>query len=142
MAVVVGTFMTQGEADDAVAALKEAGFSDGDLSVVSQTDAVDPPLDNEQRGGRAVDGATIGAAVGAVIGGALLGPVGAVLGGAAVGSGLAAALMSRGLAQREAEEYEAQLNAGRVVVAVEAGDRTVAAGNVLHRAGAQHIEAE
>jgi hypothetical protein len=139
MAVLVGTFNTQTEADQALADLEEAGFSDGDLSIISRTDAVDPPDTPEQRGHWAVDAATVGAAVGVVVGGALLGPVGALIGGAAAGGGLAAAFKSRGMAEREAQEYEAQLRAGRVVLAVDAGDRVSMVEAILDRAGARRI---
>jgi hypothetical protein len=126
MAVLVGTFQTAEEADAAVARLREAGFADTDLSLISRPgDAVDPPPDPEQRGHRA--------AVGAVVGGALLGPVGAVLGGVAGGGGLAAALNARGVEQADAAEYERRLQAGAYVLAVEAGARTADADAILTR---------
>jgi hypothetical protein len=140
MAVLVGTFDTAGAADAAVARLREAGFADADLSLISRPgEAVDPPPDPEQRGHRAVDAAAIGAAVGAVVGGALLGPVGAVLGGVAAGGGLATALHARGVEEADAAEYERRLQAGAYVLAVEAGDRVAAADAALAAAGAERI---
>ncbi|CAA9227629.1 MAG: hypothetical protein AVDCRST_MAG77-822 [uncultured Chloroflexi bacterium] len=140
MAVLVGTFDTADGADAAVARLREAGFSDGDLSLISRPgEAVDAPLDPEARGHRTVDAAAIGAAVGAVVGGALLGPIGAVLGGVAAGGGLATVLNSRGVQQADAAEYERRLQAGAYVLAVEAGDRVAAADAALTAAGAERI---
>ena len=140
MPVVVGSFQTADAADAAVARLNEAGFSDGDLSLISRPgEAVDPPPDETQRNNNAIDAAAVGAAVGAVLGGALLGPVGAVLGGAAAGGGLAAALNSRGVDRAEADEYERRVQAGQYVLAVEAGDRVAVADAILTEAGAERV---
>ena len=140
MAVLVGTFQTADAADAAVARLKEAGFADADLSLVSRAgDAVDPPPDRDQRDHRAIDVAAIGAAVGAVVGGALLGPLGAVLGGAAAGTGLAAALNARGVDPDEAAEYERRLRLGQYVLAVDAGDRVATVDSILASTGAERI---
>jgi hypothetical protein len=143
MAVLVGSFQTAYEASEAVTRLREAGFSDSDLSLISRPEeASEPPADAEQRGHRAVDAAAIGAAVGVIVGGALLGPLGALLGGAAAGGGLAAALNSRGVQRAEAEEYERRLHAGAFVLAVDAGARIAAADAALTAAGAGRIAVE
>lgn len=143
MAVLIGTFETQDAVDTAIVRLREAGFADADMSVVSRPgEAVEAPPDPEQRGHHAVDAAAIGAGVGVIVGGALLGPVGALLGAAAGGGSLAALLMSRGVAQRDAQEYERRLEAGRYVLAVEAGDRTGVADSILTTSGAERIDVE
>jgi len=140
MAVLVGTFKSVDEADDAVTRLKAAGVSDGELSLITRTgDAVDPPSGEEQRGHRSMDLAAVGAMAGAVVGGALLGPVGAVIGGMAAGGGLAAALNSRGVERADAEEYERRLSEGQHVVAVEATGREDTVRAILAGAGADHI---
>lgn len=142
MAVVVGAFNTQYDADAALNDLKASGFSEAHLAVVSHLEAVEAPPDHEQRGNDAVDAAAIGGIVAAVVGGALLGPLGAVIGGAAVGGGFAALLMSRGVAEQEARDYEEQLHQGRVVITVEVGEdrtRIQAAEAVLARHGAWRV---
>jgi hypothetical protein len=140
MAVLVGTFQTAGDADAAVTRLKEAGFSDGDLSLISRPgQAEDAPPDPVQRDNNAVDAGAVGAIAGAVLGGALLGPVGAVLGGAVAGGGLAAALHSRGVDRSEADEYERRLETGQYVLAVDAGDRAAVADALLTESGAERV---
>jgi uncharacterized membrane protein len=143
MAVLVGTFGTRAQADDAIERLKALGFAEADLALVSKAeDAVGAPKDEEQRAHDAVDVSVVGAVLGAVLGGALLGPVGAVIGGTAAGGGLAAALASRGMSDAEAREYEARLRQGRYLLAVEVGDRAPAARAALDAAGADRIAVE
>jgi uncharacterized membrane protein len=143
MAVLVGTFGTRAQADDAIERLKALEFAEADLALVSKAeDAVGTPKDEEQRAHDAVDVSVVGAVLGAVLGGALLGPVGAVIGGTAAGGGLAAALASRGMSDAEAREYEARLRQGRYLLAVEADDRAPAARAALDAAGADRIAVE
>ena len=146
MALIVGSFGTQTQAEDAVARLKAIGFGDDDLSVVSTAaDPVGAPKDEGQQADDRVDAGVVGAAVGAVVGGALLGPVGAVLGGVAAGGGLVAALGSRGMSEDEAREYEARLRAGRYVLAVDTPDtatpdREATVREILRAAGADEVD--
>jgi uncharacterized membrane protein len=143
MAVVVGTFETRAQAEDAIERLKAAGFTDGDFSLISrEDDAVAAPEDEEQRAHRTVDVATVGAAAGAVLVGALLGPVGAVIGGLAAGGGLAAWLESRGLSGEAAADYERRLHAGRLTLVVNAEDRAVEARRLMNAAGADRIDTQ
>lgn len=146
MTVIAGSFGTQTEADDAVARLKAAGFTDDRLAVLSKAyDAVGAPKDDEQRANDAIDGATLGAAAGAVIGGALFGPVGAIVGGLAVGGGVAAALSRLGMSEEEAREFEARLHEGRYAVVVhldEDDPRAAEARRILAGSGASRIETE
>jgi hypothetical protein len=75
---------------------------------------------SEKEAESAVNSAALGAAVGVFVGGGAMGPLGIALGAVAgTGVGLAAALVSRGLSQNEAQEYEADVMAGRYLVAVE-----------------------
>jgi uncharacterized membrane protein len=140
MPVVVGTFDTQARAEAAVERLKDMGFTDADLSVVSRAaDPPDPPKDDEQRANDTVDASVAGAALGAVLGGFLLGPVGAVIGGTAAGGGVAALLSSHGTSEEEAREYEARLREGRYLVAVRTEDSTADVRAALDRSGADRI---
>jgi uncharacterized membrane protein len=140
MPVVVGTFDTQTQAEAAVAGLKDMGFTDADLSVVSRAaDPPDPPKDDEQRANDTVDASVAGAALGAVLGGFLLGPIGAVIGGTAAGGGVAAVLSSHGASDDEAREYEARLREGRYLVVVKTEDSTAGARAALDQFGAERI---
>ena len=146
MAVVAGTFLTRGEADDAMDRLRANGVHETEFSLISHAhDAVGAPMDDEQRAHRTIDAATVGAAAGAVLVGALLGPVGAVIGGVAAGSGVAALLESRGMQRAEAEAYERHLREGRYVLAVHLGDsdsRLPVVQRILESAGATRIGIE
>ena len=146
MAIVAGSFITRGEAEDAIARLKANGFSEADFALISPPeDAVGAPEDDEQRAHRTVDAATVGAAAGAVLVGALLGPVGAVIGGVAAGAGVAALLESRGMIHADAEEYERRLREGRHVLAVPLADddtRLSGVERILDSAGATRVGVE
>jgi len=143
MVVLLGSFETRTQAEDAIAALKGSGFDEGDFSLISNAARpVGAPVDDDQRANTQVDLAVVGGAIGAVLGGALLGPIGAVLGGVAAGGGLAAALGPHGVSDEEAEAYERRLHAGRYVLAVRI-DGTERSGEVrraMTAAGADRIE--
>ncbi len=143
MPIVLGSFETQTQAEDAMERLNGMGFSENDYSIVSRAqDAAGAPLDEEQRAGRQVDTAMVGGAVGAVLGGFLLGPVGAVIGGVAAGSGLAATLGALGVTDQEATEYQRRLHAGRYVLAVRDDGRTAEVRRALVSAGADDVQIE
>src|SRR5688572_20874566 len=118
MAVVLGSFDTQTEAEGAMDRMKSLGLDEDDFSIISHADPVDPPPDDDQRANTQVDVAVAGGAAGAVLGGLLLGPIGAVVGGLLAGGGLAAALVPHGVTKEEAEAYERRLHQGRYVLAV------------------------
>jgi Heat induced stress protein YflT len=145
MAIVLGSFETQSQAEDAMDRLKALGIGDADVSLVSHAgEAVGAPDDDSQRADDQVDIAVAGGAAGAVLGGFLLGPIGAVVGGVLAGGGLAAALRPHGVTHEEAEEYERRLNAGRYVLAtrVETDERADEARRVLAAAGADEVDVE
>ena len=118
MALVLGSFETQSQAEDAIDQLKGLGIGDADVSLVSHAShPVGAPEDDDQRANTRVDIAVAGGAAGAS-GGFLLGPIGAVAGGFLAGGGLAAALRPHGVTHEEAEAYEHRLHEGRYVLAV------------------------
>lgn len=144
MAIVLGSFEYQTQADDAMDRLRRAEFDDADFSVVSNADnAVGAPEDDDQRANTQVDLALVGGAAGAVLGGFLLGPVGAVIGGAAAG-GLAAALRPHGATEAEVSAYEHRLHAGRYVLAVrtEGAEKTDEARRILNASGAEEVHVD
>ncbi len=152
---VVGVFESQARADQAVADLKAAGFSDSDIGVVHR-DAEGKTVKTGAAGEtNAEEEAAIGAAAGAgalalgalavsfgvipVIGPVLaMGPLAAALisaGAGAAAGGIAGALIGWGIPEEDAAYYEGEVKAGRYLVTVEAGDRTAEAQLALHRHG-------
>jgi outer membrane lipoprotein SlyB len=79
---------------------------------------------SEEEAERAVNTAALGGAVGLFVGGGLMGPLGLALGAVAgTGVALAAVPAGRGLSRDEAQRYEADVLAGRYLVAVETDRR-------------------
>jgi uncharacterized membrane protein len=144
MAVVLGSFDTQTEAEGAMDRLKSLGLDEDDFSIVSHADPVDPPPDDDQRANTQVDVAVAGGAAGAVLGGLLLGPIGAVAGGLLAGGGLAAALVPHGVTKEEAEAYERRMHQGRYVLAVRTptDEIATAARRIMVESGAEEIEVD
>jgi hypothetical protein len=170
MAVIVGRFDTQAQAEQALLRLYDAGIEPEEATLVANTrttpgateartpDATEAraaaaeaearvsaarapaageaagPAGAEDAAGAntteketesAVNTASLGAAVGLFVGGAAMGPLGLALGAVAgTGVALAAVLAGRGLSQDEAQRYEADVLAGRYLVAVETDRRT------------------
>jgi outer membrane lipoprotein SlyB len=144
MAVVLGSFDTQTEAEGAMDRMKSLGLDEDDFSIISHADPVDPPPDDDQRANTQVDVAVAGGAAGAVLGGLLLGPIGAVVGGLLAGGGLAAALVPHGVTKEEAEAYERRLHQGRYVLAVRTPTDEIAdsARRIMVESGAEEIEVD
>jgi len=148
----VGVFETKARAEQAVADLKAAGFTDSEIGMVYRdaegktvkSGAADETYAEEG----AVTGAVAGAAGGALIGAGILagvipviGPVlalgtlGTVLANAAGGAaiaGLAGALIGWGIPEDDAEYYEGEVQAGRFLLTVDT-DRVDEARAILHR---------
>lgn len=154
----VGTFTDRSDAVAAVRELRDAGFTESQIGLITKRE---PTTDSGERTGlqddpthtRWEEGAGIGAAAGALTGTGLglavlagvippLGPVvagGALVallasagGGAAVGT-VVGGLVGLGIPEDEAVMYEGDVTAGRTLVAVSAGPRNVEAVGVLRR---------
>ena len=143
--IVSGVFDDRARAEQAVTALKRAGFGDDQIGVV-QRGAVrgeDIPLEAEMRLGNAtaaglLDGGVIGGLVGAVAvvfipgvgpllaGGILAGALEGVVVGATAG-GLMGIFAHLGIADEHARRYERAVQDGHVVVTVRAGERAAQA---------------
>jgi hypothetical protein len=159
MALIVGSFLSQSQAEQALLRLQEGGIGQDEAVLIAnaatpqdgaapdgqpastptETERVPSPAEpaaegavespdeepaaaasSEKEAEDAVNKAALGAAVGLFVGGGLMGPLGIALGSiVGTGMGLAAALVSRGLPSDEAERREADLLAGRYLVAVE-----------------------
>ena len=142
--------------------LREAGFAERDISIVTAApDATPRGVDVD--GGAPRSGVGPGAVTGGVMGGAIAvlagvgllaipgvgpfiaaGPIVAALGGVAVGAalgGLAGGLVALDLPEVDAKAYEARLRAGDVLIAVHPADASgfARAKAVLARSGATDI---
>lgn len=156
---VVGVFRDRAAAERAIDALNRSGFRDDEVGFVMRGNEHGDGADDIDRGSHAGEGAVSGILAGAGIGGIIaaaasllipgFGPVIAggilatVIGGAAVGAaagGVLGALVGMGVPEDEAQYYTGELNEGRILVTVRAGDRYQAARDILRREGAYDIE--
>jgi hypothetical protein len=151
--IVVGLFMEPVRAEEAIRDLKDAGFTDDQIGVISR-DRTDRATHPDTPGGMA-EGASIGAITGGVIGGLVglvgsllvpgLGPVvvGGVLASTLLGMGLGAAtggligaLVGMGVPEDEARYFDAGFREGGTLVTVNAAARTPEAVSTMQRRGA------
>lgn len=155
--VLVGVFDNSVQAQQAVRALRDAGFAESDIGVVARSrDSIDiNPADVEKvesvEAGAitgAVGGAGMGGlwalgiaagvlpAIGPVIAGGLLASIlASAAGGAAVG-GLVGAFVGLGTSEEDAHFYEGEVQAGNTVVTVHANGRSAEAHDILVDHGA------
>lgn len=137
---VVAAFHTHEEAQAAVRELKDAGFTDDQIGIVSQD--TDGTYRETEEGNMAAEGAMTGAAaglgtgalwglgivagvlpaVGPVIAGGALAAVAASAATTAAAGGLIGALVGLGIPEEEAEYYEGEFQKGRTIVTVKASD--------------------
>lgn len=141
---VIATFTDRHEADRFVDELRQAGFRDDEIGVISpEANSTESRVEEGAAVG-AVAGTTVGAVAGALATGLIpgVGPVIAsgllagVLGGAAAGAaagGLLGALIGVGIPESEARRYEEEFLAGRTLVVVQAIGRGAEALAILHR---------
>jgi len=151
---VVGVFHDEARAQEAIRALRQAGFAEDHISVVGRRR--DEKTGEITEGTHVAAGAATGAAAGAGVAalwslgvtfgmlpgiGPFLaaGPIAAALisaaGGAAAG-GVLGALVGVGIPEEEAKFYESEVHAGRIVVTVRAESRYNDAWAILERYGA------
>ena len=162
---VVGVFHDQGDADRAVADLRQAGFRKDQLGIVMRDSEGRAVTRNttksavkaeEQAEDGAVAGVVIGAGFGGLIGAGVIGGAIPVIGpaiaagtlatiltnvaaGAAI-AGLGGALIGWGLPEEQAKYYDGELKAGRVVITVHADNRCVEARSIMERRGGYSYE--
>lgn len=150
------------QAENLVGELRQAGFSENDISVLFPDTTGTRDFAHEQKT-KAPEGAATGAGVGGMLGGALgllagigalaipgvgpliaAGPLMGALSGAAAGAavgGLTGALVGMGIPEFEAKRYEEKIRAGNILLSVHADDdddRTQAK-DIMKRAGAKDI---
>jgi hypothetical protein len=159
---VFGIYSNYGGVERGVAALKDAGFRNTDISVLFPENAGTKDFAH-RKGTKAPEGAATGAGTGAVVGGALgwlagigalaipglgpfiaAGPIMAALAGAGAGGavgGIAGALIGMGIPEYEAKRYEGRIKTGGILLSVHSdnSDWTKRAKKVLEQTGAQDI---
>src|SRR6187200_279234 len=152
----------ESQAERIVQALKIAGFSDNDISVLFPDKTGTKDFAHEHHT-KAPEGAAAGAGTGGVLGGALgwlvgigalaipglgpfiaAGPIMAALSGAAAGAalgGLTGALIGLGIPEYEAKRYEGKIKEGNILISVHADDSTERnrAKAIFEGAGAEDI---
>jgi len=156
---VVGVFEDRRRADEAVDALRSAGFRDEQIGVVMPRDeswgdsvTTETAEDDTHAGTGALTGALAGLGLGALAGMGVLagvipvvgpaiaaGTLGVILSNAAAGAGIAGlvgALVGAGVPEHEAEYYEGELKSGRTIVTVTADGRAAEATSILRQYGA------
>ena len=151
----IAIFNDRAEAQRAIAELKRAGFTDKEIGVTARGDDTDGghAIDNDKGETHAKQGAIAGVSAGAGVGalwglgilaGVLpaIGPaiaggtLAAILSSAAAGAataGLAGALIGLGIPEEEAQYYDQEFRAGRIVVTVQANGRAAEAQSILER---------
>lgn len=152
--LVAGVFYTRSEAEQAINDLRSAGFADDNIGMIARDSSgriVNERGGETMAGEGAAAGAVVGAGAGALVGLGVLtgtipviGPVlaigtlGTILlnaaGGAAI-LGLVGALIGLGIPEDDARYYESEIQGGRFLVTVDAGNRQTEAWSILHRAG-------
>src|SRR5437899_822882 len=144
MTAVIATFADRRRADHFVEALRQAGFQNDEIGVVTPSaEGTDTKVEEGAAVG-AVSGGALGACAGAVATGLIpgVGPVIAggllagVLGGAAAGAtagGILGVLIELDIPESEARRHEQDVLAGRTLVVVQALGRGGEALAILHR---------
>jgi len=159
---ILGIYSSYAKVESGVDALKAAGFSSRDISVLFPQSAGSKDFAHV-KGTKAPEGATAGAGTGAVLGGTMgwllgigalaipglgpfiaAGPIMAALAGAGVGGtlgGITGALVGMGMPEYEAKRYEGRVKDGGILLSVhsDSSDWTKRAKHILEATGAQDI---
>src|SRR5471032_1726935 len=159
---VFGIYQTREAVEEAVDALRRAGFRNADVSALFPDNAGTKDFAHEKNT-KAPEGATTGASSGAVLGGALgwlagigmlaipgigpfiaAGPIVAALAGVGAGGvvgGIVGALVGMGIPEYEARRYEGHLKQGGVLLSVhcDTSDEITRAKAILTGTGAIDI---
>jgi len=156
---IVGVFEDRQQADQAVDALRKAGFRDDQIGVALRHEdgefdvaEVEKDAGDSEAGTGAMTGALAGLGLGALAGIGVLsgmipvvgpaiaaGTLGVVLSNAAAGAGiggLVGALIGAGIPEHEAHYYQSEFEAGRTIVTVQADGRADEAMAIFRRYGA------
>ncbi len=146
-ATVVGVFTNQLLAERALSDLHRADFNDEQIGfAVRAKEATGVNIAPTDARAHAI-GATTGAVSGGVAGGLLSAAAALLIPGvgpavAAVAGGFVGALQGMGVSEEEARYYERELESGRIIVAVDAGEREQEVLDILRRNGAYDASTE
>src|ERR1041385_3606073 len=159
---VFGIYRTRAAAEDAVDALRNAGFRNTDISVLLPENQGTKDFAHK-KDTKAPEGATTGATSGAVVGGVLgwlagigalaipglgpfiaAGPIMGALAGVGTGGvvgGIVGALVGMGIPEYEAKRYEGRIKEGGILMSVHCddGDWVDRAKELMKQTGAQDI---
>ncbi len=159
---VYGLYRDRASVENAVDALRSAGFRNTDMSVLMQDNTGTKDFAAEKNT-KAPEGAATGATAGGVVGGALgwlagvgalaipgLGPfiaagpiMGALAGVGAGGAlgGIVGGLVGMGIPEYEAKRYEGRIKSGSILLSVHSdnSDWTKRAKNILQNTGAEDV---
>jgi hypothetical protein len=159
---VFGIYHNANQAERVVERLRDAGFSNDDISVLFEDSEGSKDFAHEKNT-KAPEGTTTGVTAGGVIGGTLgllagigalaipglgpfiaAGPIMGALAGLGVGGavgGLIGALIGMGIPEYEAKRYEGHIKAGGVLLSVhcDTSDEITRAKELLKHTGAQDI---
>jgi hypothetical protein len=159
---VFGIYSNQVNLENSVDALRGAGFSNSDISVLFPTNEGTREFAHE-KSTKAPEGTAVGAGTGAVLGGGLgwlagigalaipglgpfiaAGPIMAALAGVGVGGavgGLTGALVGLGVPEYEAKRYEGRVKDGGILLSVhsDTSGEVARAKEILKQTGAQDI---
>jgi len=159
---VFGIYLMRSEVESAVSALRDAGFSGSEISVLLPETLSSKDLVTD-KGTKAPEGAAVGVGSGAAVGGALgwlvgvgalaipgvgpviaAGPIVATLAGIGVGGalgGFAGVLIGVGIPEYEAKRYEGRILKGGILVAVhcETAEEIKRAKEIMEITGAEDV---
>jgi len=159
---VFGIYRDRLSAENAVNALREAGFRNTDISALLPDNEGTKDFAHEKNT-KAPEGTATGAGTGAILGGGLgwlagigalaipglgpfiaAGPIMATLAGAGVGGalgGITGALIGMGIPEYEAKRYEGRVKEGGILLSVhsDGSDWTRKAKNILESTGASDV---
>jgi Protein of unknown function (DUF3341) len=159
---VFGIYRTRPGVEEAVDALRQAGFRSTDISVLFPENVGTKDFAHEKNT-KAPEGTATGAGTGAIIGGTLgwlagigalaipgvgpliaAGPIVAALTGVGVGGaigGITGALVGMGIPEYEAKRYEGRVKEGGILLSVHSdnSDWTDKAKDILERTGAEDV---
>lgn len=150
---IIAYFDEKQSADEAVKGLREKGFGDNDISIISKEENKDTVGENGNQ--ILADGTIAGAAYGSIAGFALVagaalipgigpvvaaGPVAGMIAGAVTG-GLAGALIDYGLPEEQGRYYESKVEEGKLLIVMRTEEeKAEAATETLKTYGAREIE--
>jgi hypothetical protein len=150
--VVIGVFLDQGQAKQALQALQRAGFREDQIGfLIRDGDTTHEGIPTEQLEDVSDTGTTTGTIAGGVVGGvagaaaaslipgigpAIAGGIVLSLGGAVLGAATGrfiALLIHLGFSEEQARSYDQEVQAGRSIVIVQADERPLEAFEILKR---------